>query len=467
MSGRELSTRKKLEILHLYFRGLGYDEIARRTGTSKGSVHHVVEDLREGRFPAVARAEEVDLLRDLAASLRRLDIDAYRAMVGFACYGRLKELGVEPAQLSDLIKLLHNLKPDDVSVQIFIAAALRLHRLVEETGRDFQRLVEEAEDLAAKLPALRRDVESLTAERGKLTTLGREEKAKLEMLKKERADFEGRLVTMREQLHHTERAGAIATQATEALERHVGGLESRKSSLESQIESLNTTLKGLQGIGLDAEELRRLRGALDGLGARTGSDRGSILERLLHGIEQLEGVIDLERQRQGAEAELSSLNRQLVAAKADLKNIKGEKTALENEIVELRGLVDLTRERAIGDIEATFEAAGAKVRKACLEVSQIAGSLEAPIRQAAEQVGELNNEMRALERDTSRYEPLVKLLRFLEHPLDLTLEESKPVVASLVRTIDAWAEGRLSPIGALLVSHLVSSICGELERPGR
>ncbi len=466
MSGRELSTKKKLEIIHLYFHGLGYDEIARSTGTSKGSVHNVVKDLREGRFPAVARAEEVDLLRDLAVSLRKLGVDAYRAMVGLACYGRLKELRVEPAQLSDLIRLLLDLKPDDVSVQVFIAAALRLHRLTEETGRDFQRLVGEAEDLEAKLPALRRDVESLTTERGKLRTLAREEKAKLERLKKEREEVAGRLATMKEQLNHIERAGAIATQATEALEKHVGALESRKGTVESQIEGLNTTLKGLQGIGLDTRELRRLCAALDGLGARTGADRGGILERLLHGIEQLEGVINLERERQQREADVSALDRQIAALQADRQKIKGRITALENEKAELQSLVDLTKERAIRDIEATLEATGVKAYQACLKVAEIAGSLEAPMRQAAERVGALNEEMAALEQDTSRYEPLAKLLRFLEHPLDLSLEESKPVVASLVGTINIWAEGRLSPIGALLISQLVSDICRELERPG-
>ncbi len=77
MTRRELSGRQKLEIIRLFFRGEGYAEIAQQTDTSKGSVHNVVNELREGRFTDIARPDEIDLLRDLAVSLKKAGLDVY------------------------------------------------------------------------------------------------------------------------------------------------------------------------------------------------------------------------------------------------------------------------------------------------------------------------------------------------------------------------------------------------------
>ena len=464
MSGRELSARKKLEIIYLYFRGLGYDEIARRTGTSKGSVHNVVNELLEGRFPAVARAEEVSLLRDLAVSLKKAGLNVYEAMVGLGSYERLRELGMEPAQLKDLIKVLLDLKPDDVSTRAFVVAALRLHSLGEKTGRDYEDLAAEADELAAKLPTLRREADFLRAQRGKLEKLERDEKGKLEQLKKERGDLDGLLRTLREHLNEVERGQATAQRAVDALEKHVSDLESHKSSLGSEIKSMKVTVKGLDRIGLGAKELRRLLAALDNVGARTGIDRGRLLERLLQGVKELEGVIYLEREKKRVEAEVGGLSQNLGALEAHKEKIRGEIAALESDRAQLEGLVNSIRERVTEDIQATLEVAFAKAQQASQKVTEIAEQAEAPIRQVAERVRVLNDELGALEQDTSRYEGLAKLHRFLEDPLDLSWEESKPLVVSLVKKLSIWADGRLSPITSLLISNLVSTICHELER---
>ncbi len=126
---RKLPTSRKLEAIRLYFRGLPYDEIVRRTGVSKGGVVNVVTELREGQYPAVARSEEVDVLRELVVALRKLGLDPSRAMVGVNFFQRLCDLGIEPKDLDALIKMCRALGPEEVPKQEFTEAALRLHRL--------------------------------------------------------------------------------------------------------------------------------------------------------------------------------------------------------------------------------------------------------------------------------------------------------------------------------------------------
>ncbi len=63
----KLSTKKRLNIVTQYLSGLHYDEVADKSGVSKGTVANVVADLRAGRFPEAANgAEHIDLLLELS-----------------------------------------------------------------------------------------------------------------------------------------------------------------------------------------------------------------------------------------------------------------------------------------------------------------------------------------------------------------------------------------------------------------
>ena len=50
----KLTAQKKISIVRQYFSGLSYDEIATKTGVSKGSVANVITDLKAGEIPEAA-----------------------------------------------------------------------------------------------------------------------------------------------------------------------------------------------------------------------------------------------------------------------------------------------------------------------------------------------------------------------------------------------------------------------------
>ena len=464
MTGRELSGRQKLEIIRLFFRGEGYAEIAQQTDTSKGSVHNVVNELRDGRFPDIARPDEIDLLRVLSASLKKAGLDVYRASIGLISYERLRELGIEPPQLKGLVDVLLTLKPDDVSSQEFIAAALHLRALERATDQTYETMAREAEDLAARLASLRREVKSLTAKQADLKKRAADEKRQVEELGKERRQLQSTLGASQDELRQIDSARATAQRAVDALAEHVRDLEARKGALRDEIEPMKSALERLKRNGVGVSELRRLVAAADSVGAKLGASRDLILERLFGGLDQLDGVTNLERKEQHLEAEVRDLDHQVASLRDQKRAIQGEIASLEGDKAELRAFVTSIKGKVTDDIRLALEAAFAEAQQASQNVVDIAQSAEAPLRQTVEWARALSDELRALEHDASRYEHLTKLLRFVEDPLDLSHEESIPLVISLAKNLGVWAEGRLSPAASLLISYLVSTVCAELER---
>ena len=67
----KLTTKKKLAVVRQYLSGMSYDEIAAKSGISKGTVANIVAELKGGGFPEAAdAAEQIELLRELSLDLK-------------------------------------------------------------------------------------------------------------------------------------------------------------------------------------------------------------------------------------------------------------------------------------------------------------------------------------------------------------------------------------------------------------
>ena len=67
----KLTTKKKLAAVRLYLSGMSYDEIAAKTGISKGMVAKIVAELKAGGFPEAADVgEQIQVLRELSLDLK-------------------------------------------------------------------------------------------------------------------------------------------------------------------------------------------------------------------------------------------------------------------------------------------------------------------------------------------------------------------------------------------------------------
>lgn len=110
----KLSAKKKLSVLMSCFRGLSCDEIAARSGVSKGTVANVVTDLKAGNFPEAADVgEQIELLRDISLDLRRSNMSPGQCAVGLIFLVRISECGLDPADIDRWPMILKAVQNED------------------------------------------------------------------------------------------------------------------------------------------------------------------------------------------------------------------------------------------------------------------------------------------------------------------------------------------------------------------
>jgi DNA-directed RNA polymerase specialized sigma24 family protein len=67
----KLSLRKQQNIIRLFFGGLSYRDIARKTGVSTGAIANVISELKAGIYPELSdAADQVDMLKELAIEVK-------------------------------------------------------------------------------------------------------------------------------------------------------------------------------------------------------------------------------------------------------------------------------------------------------------------------------------------------------------------------------------------------------------
>ncbi|MBU2535390.1 MAG: hypothetical protein KKD83_04385, partial [Chloroflexi bacterium] len=130
---KEITQAKKLMVARLYFEGLSYDEIARKTGIAKGSVAAIVEDLKEGRLPQFEHLTELlNELRDMVVALRKSKMSSTEAVYLFTIARRLISLGVEPSLLESWVGMCRSVPEEEFPRSQIIQAATRLTKIERE-----------------------------------------------------------------------------------------------------------------------------------------------------------------------------------------------------------------------------------------------------------------------------------------------------------------------------------------------
>ena len=170
-----LTMKKRLQVVHLYFSGLSFDQIAAKSGVSKGSITNIINELKAGNFPEAADVvDQIQMLRDLAIDLNKLKIAAGQSAVGIAVLKRIYELGLDPADMERWPLLLNSIKTQD-DAQELIEAAYTVRGIQQESGLSLPALedkinqlgdkTKELETVTAKLAETKNEVKDLTAKK--------------------------------------------------------------------------------------------------------------------------------------------------------------------------------------------------------------------------------------------------------------------------------------------------------------
>jgi predicted nucleic acid-binding Zn-ribbon protein len=452
---QQLSLRKRLAVIRLFLDGLSYDEMATRTGVSKGAVANIVADLRTGRILDVqGPADQLDLLRELAVDLRRLKLTPSQAVVGVAALSHLQELEIEPADIQSWAAVYRDLAASESDRQAFVKAALYVEQLRQSTGLT-------PEDLEAKAHSLQQEVAHLEP----LAQEVREYEQQLPELRNQRqtlADEISQLEKRNDQLLK----GVAQKDTREAeLSHRTQKLEQKAQEADERLAAARKDLKELAGLGLSLDDLPGFVHRLSAIAQRHGMNHGALRDRLLQELETLDAVVGLEDCLKRKQDEVNDVEQAIVKARQERKSEDHALKKLRQQQANLHAV--MTEEET--HVRKEMQGITGASRNAATKLTQ---DLANAIGEALLEVRKLTSESFQLGQELGRHNAIVEANQWLETLVALVKGGSvtsagdvRAVGLAVLRGLKVWMEQNPSQ---LLQAHVlpmqVNAAMGELER---
>jgi len=338
---KEIAQSRRLEVVKLYFEGLAYDDIAKKTGVAKGSVAAIVEALRTGEFPQFEHVTDmVNGLRDLTVGLRKAGLSITEAATLFILVKKFIELGVEPPHLESWVKMCRAVPEEEFSRSQIIQAASKLAKL-EQEGLSYEQTLESLRSSSAELERLEGEVAELRAEEPKLH--GRKEEltqgnhrleaestrlqGKLNAMAVKEKEQEDRLQELGEQVKQCQDEMAQLETEKNKLRSETSKLQERALALEKQVTDKGETLRGLKEVGFPRHQLDRLRDRLSEIARRHGTEE--VVNRFFRYLENYEALAGMEVTKEKLTEEVKALEqeRESLAGLAQKLDLTSEQIA--------------------------------------------------------------------------------------------------------------------------------------------
>ena len=448
----KLTARKKLTVVRLYLSGLSYDEIAAKSGVSKGTVANVVTELKAGMIPEAADVgEHIELLRELSLDLKRSKLTPGQCAAGLLLLNRINECGLDPADIDRWQMILKSVRNEDDAKE-FVHLVYSIQEVQKRTGLDLEALDNKARELERKIA----DLEPMSD--------------KLKDCKKHLAE----LTRQREELASSV---AILEQINKLLSPRVKDLEKREQILSRQIADIEpkaqkaeTTLSALKGemqklndIGFSLRELAEFHEKLQVIAQHHAIEPSELRSRLLHELETLDKGLALETLIQSQQQEMDKMEQALVKTKKEIETVrvvvdslKQEKRNLEASIKEMRETVSREIIKIIPLAQDTISRVGEELRR---------GNDE-----ALAEVRRLRNEAMEVGKDVGRYEGILKSCEWLNELLALVRGEEnvegkrvRIIALLVVRALHIWLR-RQDSLSLTLLPLTIETLIRELEQ---
>jgi|GEM_PF-3776946 len=298
---KQLTEKKKLEILRLFLEGYSYDDISTKSDVAKGSVVNVVNDFRAGRFPTFTDVTElVDVLRELATELRRRGGGVSEALLGTAFFFRLSEMGVTPDKLWLWVDMCREMSPAEAPLEEFTAAALELSRLTQETGESYHSVAAKWSELHAESESLQQEVEDLRSTKSELETARA-------ALTDECQVLEERKVSLESEVAELSAWHEALSKETTGLEANCQSLKTKIEDLEAKSATLGPVLERLESLGFSGNELDTLRLKLGELASNEGLNPQELRIRFFEELSAYGAILGFEKKKEELQAEVSRL----------------------------------------------------------------------------------------------------------------------------------------------------------------
>ncbi|MBM4432506.1 MAG: hypothetical protein FJ025_00705 [Chloroflexi bacterium] len=332
---REIPPSKRLEVAKLYFEGLSYDDIAKKTGVAKGSVAAIVEELKVGKFPQFEHVTDlVNEVRELTVGLHKASFNVTEAIPLFILIKKLLELGVEPPHLESWVMMCRAVPEGEFSRSQIIQAAIKLAKL-EQGGLTYDEAIGRLSSSSADLGRCEHNLATLRTEEAQLKARKDELLQANDNLEAQHTRLQGRLnaMTMKEKeqenrLQHLGEQSKLREEEVAQLETEKSKLEEEGSqlrdrvlALEKQVNDKTEILTNLDAVGFPRDQLDRLRDRLSEIAHRHGT--GEVANRFFGYLETYRALIGMEITKEKLTQEVGALRqeRELLAIWTDVSPV--------------------------------------------------------------------------------------------------------------------------------------------------
>lgn len=423
----KLTARKKLSIVRLYLSGLSYDEIASRSGVSKGTVANVVTELKAGSFPEAADvAEHIETLRELSIDLKRSRLSPGQCATGLMLLNRIDELGLEAGDI-DRWPLILKAAPTEDDAKEFVRLVYSIQQVQQRSGLSLEALDSKARGLQKK-----------AAELGPIAGEVQECKKQLTDLTRQREELANSVAML-------EQKSKLLTPRVKDLERREHTLSRRIAEAQPKARKAETTLAALKGetqkledIGFSLRGLTEFNEKLQMIAEHHAIEPSELRSRLLHELETLHKGLALETLIQSRQQEMDKMKQAIARSKKEIEatgavveNLKQEKMNLEANIRETREKVSQEIAMIIPLAQDTIERLGKDLQRGNEEAL-------AEIRRLRDQALEVGSEVGRCQGILQASEWLNDLPAFIRGAEGITGNQVKTLVLPVVRGLGIW-----------------------------
>lgn len=449
-----LSTTKKLSMVRQYLSGFSYDEIAAKSGVSKGTAANVVAELKAGRFPeATEVAEHIELLRELSLELKRSKLTPGQCATGLIALTRINECGLDPADIDCWPLILKSVGSED-GAQEFVRLVYSIQEVQKRTGLSLDALddkVHELERKAADLEPMSRQHEDYRRQLAELT--------------KQREDLASSVAGLEQKHKLLNPLVKDLEKREQDLSRRTKGMEAKANKAEATLATLSKEMQRLQEIGLSLEALAEFSQRVQAIAERHTIKPVELRDRLLHELESLGQGLGLETLVQSRQQELEEAEQAIATAKQELETIEAVVGSLKQEKANLEGTIKETRERVSREVAKIVPAARETVNRLVVELRR--GHNEALV-----EVRRLRDEALEVGKEVGRYEGILQANPWLNELLALVRgEESvegqrvRAIILVVVRGSASWLKHhQVDYPGFSTLPSAIENLIRELEQ---
>lgn len=327
---KELSIKKKLTIIRLYFSGLSYDRIANKALVSKGAVSNVASELKAGELhPSLTVVDDIETLRELSVSLRKHSLVPSQALLGITVLNMLREMNIEPLQIQNCFSLYSELIEKKPDMESLLKVATKLYELYDYTGLTFSKLEAKYNDLTsevARLTPLAKQVQKQEDQIGKQTK-------NLKELEHEITKQASKYSTLNQSIAKKEKR-------EEKLINKIIALEDKVFKIEKRCTDVTQNLDRLSALGITPEELPSVTNMIERITTRHGIKSVTIIDKVFSELRELDTCLGLDETIKTKRNELTNIRRTIKREDTKFQRFSTTNKRLEKEQVENKAFLE-------------------------------------------------------------------------------------------------------------------------------